>query len=344
MRRREAYATSGTRPIVRFFGGRPPKGACDSPDFVEEGYTRGVPMGGDLGPVLGRRSPRFAVMATKDPGGNGEPSTPLQRIQIVKGWVDGSGQTHERVFEVAGNRNNGAAVDLDTCAPSGAGAAQLCSVWEDPSFRPEQRAFYYARVLENPVCRWSTRLCNSLGVDCNNPGSYPAIYNDCCSTIVEKTIQERAWTSPIFYQPEGLGTKGQIRYGKSPATDRLRLELTIGRVPAELDVNANSLSITVSDDDLIYTATLPAGTLIERAPGRVFAYSDPTGSIGGIKKARLRINKHGTGTLTIDTVPLNLANAQATDHRVAVQLASGTYDQTDSRFWELTQGRLKAQR
>ncbi len=91
MRRREAYATSGTRPIVRFFGGRPPKGLCDDPDFVEEGYTRGVPMGGEIGPVLGRRSPRFAVLAMQDPGGGGEPSTPLQRIQIVKGWVDADG-------------------------------------------------------------------------------------------------------------------------------------------------------------------------------------------------------------------------------------------------------------
>ena len=343
MRRREAYATSGTRPIVRFFGGRPPKGLCDAADFVEQGYTRGVPMGGEIGPVLGRRSPRFAVTAMQDPGGGGEPSTPLQRIQIIKGWVDAAGETHERVFDVAGDADNGAGVDLDTCTPSGTGSASLCTVWEDPHFRPEERAFYYARVLENPVCRWSTRLCNSLGVDCSNPGSVPAIYADCCSDIVDKTVQERAWTSPIFYQPEGLGTKGQILYGRAPATDRLRLELTIGRVPPELDVNANSLTVTLRDDDVIYTATLPAGTMVEKTPGRTFGYSDPSGSIDGIKKARLRIDKRGTGTLTIDTVRLDLSHADATDHRVAVQLTSGTYDQTDSRFWELSQGRLKAQ-
>ncbi len=343
MRRREAYATSGTRPIVRFFGGRPPKGLCDSPDFVEEGYTRGVPMGGDLGPVLGRRSPRFAVMAMQDPGGGGEPSTPLQRIQIIKGWIDDAGQSHDRVFEVAGNADNRAAVDLDTCTPTGAGSPSLCTVWQDPSFRPEERAFYYARVLENPVCRWSTRLCNSLGVDCSNPGSIPAIYADCCTDIVDKTIQERAWTSPIFYQPEGLGTKGQILYGRSPATDRLRLELTIGRVPPELDVTANSLTVTLRDDDVIYTATLPAGAMIERTPGRTYKYSDPSGSIDGIKKARLRIDKHGTGTLKIDTVRLDLSHAEAASHRVAVELASGAYDQTDSRFWEISQRRLKAQ-
>ncbi len=112
MRRREAYATSGTRPIVRFFAGRPPKTACDDPSFVEEGYTSGVPMGGEIGPTLGRRSPRFAVMAMQDPGGNGEPSTPLQRMQIVKGWVDDAGQAHERVFEVAGDPHSDASVDI----------------------------------------------------------------------------------------------------------------------------------------------------------------------------------------------------------------------------------------
>jgi hypothetical protein len=343
MRRREAYATSGTRPIVRFFGGRPPKDLCGDPAFVEEGYTRGVPMGGEIGPVLGRRSPRFAVLAMQDPGGGGEPSTPLQRIEIIKGWVDATNQTHERVFQVAGNARNGADVDLDTCAPTGAGESSLCAVWEDPSFRPEQRAFYYARVLENPVCRWSTRLCNSLGVDCANPGSVPAIYSECCSGIVDKAIQERAWTSPIFYQPESFGTKGQILYGRNPGEDRLRLQLAIGRVPSDLDVSTNGLTVTVRDDDVVYTATLPPGAMIEKTPGRRYSYDDPTGAIGGVKKARLRINKKGTGLLTLDTVRLDLSNAEATNHRVAVELTSGDYDQRDSRFWELAQGRLRAQ-
>ena len=128
MRRREAYATSGTRPIVRFFAGTPPKGACGQADFVEQGYTNGVPMGGEIGPKLGRKSPRFAVMANQDPGGNGESSTPLQRIQIVKGWADESGEVHERVFEVAGDPHSKASVDLDTCTPTGTGFASLCTV------------------------------------------------------------------------------------------------------------------------------------------------------------------------------------------------------------------------
>jgi hypothetical protein len=301
-------------------------------------------MGGEIGPVLGKRSPRFAVMALQDPGGNGEPGTPLQRIQIIKGWVDEKHVTHEKVFDVAGNPHNGAGVDTSTCTPTGTGAASLCRTWKDPSFRPDQRAFYYARVLENPVCRWSTQLCNSLGVDCSNPGSVPSQYAECCSGIVDKTIQERAWTSPIFYQPEGIGTKGQIIYGNGAGSDRLKLQLTIGRVPSELNVNANSLTVTMRDENVIYTATLPAGTMIEKTPGRSYSYSDPAGTIGGIKKARLRINKHGTGTLSLDTVRLDLAEAQASDHRVAVEVASGAYDQTDSRFWELSQGRLRATR
>lgn len=343
MRRREAYATSGTRPIVRFFAGRPPKGACDDADFVEEGYTHGVPMGGEIGPVLGRQSPRFAVMAMKDPGGGGEPSTPLQRIQIVKGWVDRDGKAQERVFDVAG-RDNGASVDTTTCTPTGTGADSLCAVWRDPHFRPEQRAFYYARVLENPVCRWSTRLCNSIPVDCSNFNAVPVIYRECCTTLVEKTIQERAWTSPIYYQPEGLGTKGHIAFGGAPGRDRLRLQLTIGRVPSDLDVAANGLTVTVRDDDVVYTATLPPGAMIERTPGSKYVYDDPDGTIGGIKKASLRVSRNGTGLLTLDTVRLDLSNAAPTDRRVAVQVASGAYDQTDSRIWEASGSKLKAGR
>jgi hypothetical protein len=342
MRRREAYATSGTRPIVRFFGGRPPKGMCDDPSFVEQGYTTGVPMGGEIGPVLGRLSPRFAVMAMKDPGGGGEPSTPLQRVQIVKGWVDKNGVAQERVYEVAGDPDNGATVDTTTCTPSGPGADSLCTVWRDPHFRPEQRAFYYARVVENPVCRWSTRVCNTLNLNCSNLPSVPLIYRECCGSLVAKTVQERAWTSPIYYQPEGIGTKGQITFGGAPGRDRLRLQLTIGRVPSELDVAANGLTVTVRDDDVVYTATLPPGAMVERTPGSNYVYDDPAGTVGGIKKARLRVSRTGTGLLSLDTVRMDLSNAAASDRRVTVQVTSGTYDQTESRIWEASGSKLKA--
>ena len=161
MRRRETYSTSGTRPIVRVFGGRPPLDLCTNVDldFAAEGYDKGVPMGGDIGPELGKRSPRFAIQAQKDPGGL---STPLQRAQVIKGWIDDDGLTYETVYEVAGDPNNGAGVDTDTCAETGTGFDTLCTVWEDPDFDPTQNAFYYVRVVENPVCRWHKRLCNSL--------------------------------------------------------------------------------------------------------------------------------------------------------------------------------------
>ncbi len=201
MRRREVYATSGTRPIVRFFAGDLPSDLCARPDFVEQGYGRGVPMGGRLGPVgEGAAAPRFAVLALADPGVAGAPGTRLQRVQIVKGWIDAQGETHEQIFEVAGDPGNGATVDLATCEPLGAGFDSLCAVWRDPEFDRDQAAFYYPRVVENPSCRWSTWMCNRLGVVCADPASLPEQYEECCNPAVPRTIQERAWASPIWYR------------------------------------------------------------------------------------------------------------------------------------------------
>ncbi len=203
MRRREAYATSGNRPVVRFFGGWDlPANACGRNDFVELGYANGVPMGGDLPlqPNVGA-APVFAVSALRDPGGAGIAAEPLQRIQIIKGWVDANGDQQEAVFEVAGDPNNGASVDLNSCATSGDGFASLCAVWQDPGFDPDQHAFYYARVVDNPSCRWSTYQCLAAGVDCDAPETVPEAMADCCNADYPKTIQERAWTSPIWYRP-----------------------------------------------------------------------------------------------------------------------------------------------
>ncbi|MBI5503370.1 MAG: DUF3604 domain-containing protein [Deltaproteobacteria bacterium] len=205
LRRREVYATSGTRPIVRFFGGwKYGAGLCNRKRGAGIADHRGVPMGGDLKATPPRAgAPKFFVSALMDAGTPAQLGTPLQRIQIVKGWVDADGNTQEQVFDVAGDANNGAAVDTDTCETSGPGADSLCAVWEDPGFDASQRAFYYARVLENPTCRWSQRYCNSLGVDCSDPPNVPAEYAQCCDARVNKTVQERAWTSPIWYKPQG---------------------------------------------------------------------------------------------------------------------------------------------
>jgi hypothetical protein len=201
MQRREAYGTSGTRPVVRFFGGWDyPSDLCESADFVEAGYAGGVPMGGDLASRPDSdASPRFAVSALQDSGTPDNPGTPLQRVQIVKGWVE-DGQAFEKVFDVAGGDHT-ASVDLATCERRGEGARSLCAVWEDPGFSRGQRAFYYARVLENPTCRWSQKLCVDAGISCQDPSSMQPGFEGCCSEAHIPVVRERAWTSPIWYAP-----------------------------------------------------------------------------------------------------------------------------------------------
>lgn len=118
---------------------------------------------------------------------------PLQRLQVIKGWADEAGNHHQRVFDVAGDGGNGATVDPFTCAPQGEGFAQLCAVWQDPEFDANRRAIYYLRAVENPSCRYSAWQCLSLPeedrpADCENPQMGPF-------------IQERAWSSPIWYTP-----------------------------------------------------------------------------------------------------------------------------------------------
>ncbi len=206
MKRRETYSTSGTRIILRMFGmwtdsGSPLMTMCTDPDFVEIGYTNGVPMGGDM-PVRPAGSvPTFAVYAHKDVGVSGNPnvlSTPLQKIQIIKGWVDESGP-HEIVYTINPDgkpEDTGASVNTDTCVTEGAGYDNLCNVWQDPDFNPDQHAFYYARAIENPVCRWSAYFCNEVTDPCSKAG-----YEACCDPEFPLTIQERAISSPIWYTP-----------------------------------------------------------------------------------------------------------------------------------------------
>ena len=130
----------------------------------------------------------------------GHPGTALQRIQIVKGWVEGD-LVREHVYDVAGDPDNGASVDLASCATRGAGFDHLCTVWRDPDFEAAAPAFYYARVVENPSCRWHRYLCLAAGVTCDDSAGVPDGLEVCCSDEVPSTLQERAWTSPIWYTP-----------------------------------------------------------------------------------------------------------------------------------------------
>jgi len=199
LKRREAYGTSGPRLNVRFFGGWSfDAGLCEADDLVEIGYREGVPMGGTLPrPPRGAAAPRFVVSALRDPGASG---LPLQRVQIVKGWLEGEA-LREAVWEVAGDPGNGADVDLSSCEPRGAGFDALCAVWRDPDFDPAERAFYYARAVENPRCRWSQQLCVARGVRCEDPATLSEELAACCSEQHVRSIQERAWSSPIWYRP-----------------------------------------------------------------------------------------------------------------------------------------------
>ncbi len=235
LKNRETYATSGTRPIVRLFGGFGlPGNMCQRGDFAQQGYDHGVPMGGMLTGAPSRGGLKLAVSALWDPGWAGQVGTKLQRIQIIKGWIDkDTNESREKVYDVAGKAND-ARVNLDSCVPEGRGHKDLCAVWTDPDFDKDEHAFYYARVLENPSCRWNQHYCNARGVDCSAsrgtcrtesktdifngdgcstnadcgggicvlPPSYTTWEDQqCCSDIVPKTVQQRAWTSPIWYTP-----------------------------------------------------------------------------------------------------------------------------------------------
>lgn len=204
MRAKETYGTSGPRMAVRFFGGWDfDDDLCDDPQMIETGYARGVPMGGrlDARADQGPPGPMFVVDALRDPGTAELAGTPLQRVQIIKGWLDSTGQRHVEVVDVAGGDNQ-ASVDPQTCEPTLPADQtphdRLCAVWRDPNFDPTQRAYYYVRVLENPTCRWSTRDCNALAAD---PGAeLPAA---CTNGAHATAVQERAWTSPIWVEPVG---------------------------------------------------------------------------------------------------------------------------------------------
>ncbi len=201
LRRRETFATSGPRIVFRLFAGWHLDDRMCGADFAVRGDADGVPMGGELPAPPPGGAPVVAAWALQDPGTAESPGVPLQRLQIIKLWV-ADGEARETVIDVAGDPANGASVDPATCETSSAGFAQLCAVWRDPDFDPRAPALYYARAVQNPTCRWSAFACNAAGVRCEDSSTIRTGYEACCDEAYPKAVQERAWTSPVWYTPE----------------------------------------------------------------------------------------------------------------------------------------------
>ena len=197
MKRKEVYATTGTRLLVRVFAGWDFSEAdLDRSDFAKHGYENGVPMGGDLSGAPEGKAPTLLIRALRDVDGAN-----LDRVQVIKGWLDANGETQEKVYDVAwsGDRRPGAdgklppvgnTVNVEEASyDNSIGSPFLQAFWTDPEFDPGERAFYYVRVLEIPTPRWTTYDAKFFGVEL--PDDVPA------------SIQERAYTSPIWYTPAG---------------------------------------------------------------------------------------------------------------------------------------------
>lgn len=193
--RREVFGTSGPRIEPRFFGGWGyDDDLCSSPDMLQQAYDHGVPMGSDLKVRSGDAPPAFLAHARVDPA---EGATPLQQLQLIKGWIDEDGAARYKIYTIAGTPDNGAGVDVATGKRFGSGHRELCTVFEDPDFDPAQPSFYYLRVLENPSPRWSLWDCMRIPA-----AQRPPVCDD--TSGVPKVIQEMAWSSPIWYRPDSL--------------------------------------------------------------------------------------------------------------------------------------------
>jgi hypothetical protein len=251
MYRKETFATSGTRIRVRFFGGWSyDDDSVKGKDWVKAAYAGGVPMGADLPPPKGA-APTFAVWAVKDPT-----AANLDRIQIVKGWSQ-NGQSFEKIYDVAwaGDREPDiwtgrippieSTVDIDEATYSNSeGARELATVWTDPEFDPTLHAFYYARVLEIPTPRWSTIQAKQIGV--------------APPDVVPATVQERAWSSPIWYAPNaeartqatpGVTVASLTAGGARPLTEAELTKLVVGKsVWVQNDVTGEKLKIRYDEN------------------------------------------------------------------------------------------------
>ena len=268
MQRKETFAVSGPHIKVRLFGGwEYTADTLKDKDWIKTGYARGVPMGGDLPPAKAK-APTFMAWAVKDPT-----SGSLDRIQIVKGWTK-NGQSFEKIFDVAwaGERKPnkgtgvvppiGSTVDVENATYTNTiGAVELKTVWTDPEFDPSLHAFYYARVLEIPTPRWTTIQAKKMGI--------------APPDVVPATLQERAWTSPIWYTPDAEARKA-AKPGVTVADLRKQgaVSLNDAQLKALIVEKSVWLQNTVTGDKykIVYSALgkgAPASTVTPSQPGYV---------------------------------------------------------------------------
>ena len=212
-----------------------------------------------------------------------------------------------------------------------------------PHFDPHVPAFYYARILENPTCRWSTRTCKAAGVDpfstdcAAQAASAGSDFASCClgpgsDPFVAPTIQERAWSSPVWYRPEGIArVRGRVTFGTRGAGDTLSLRVWVGRGSA-IDPLTRDLSVRIADAGTIFAVTIPAGTLTRRGR-RLLSFTDRNGGLPGVRRVSYSSHASGPGLLRIDTRRLDLSQVDREDHMVGVTLASGTYRADHARRW-----------
>ncbi len=347
LRRRETYATSGTRPTLRFFAGEIDGVDCGVPDLLRRSYERGVPMGGEIGTGRAGASPRFVVLAQKDPGTPEAPGADLERAQIVKGWVDRAGVTHERVFDVAKSPTaDSVRIDPATCSADAPGSSELCTTWEDPEFDPALRAFYYVRLVENPTCRWSTLVCREQGIDplssscAAEAARAGAAWTDCCldssgDAFAAAVVRERAWGSPVWYRPDAIASVGgaiDVGHGS------LALDLAFGRLPGALVSREASLRLRVTDDEDVVSIDVPPEAWSEEPAGggtRIW------GARAGAYDVRIARESDGSGSLRIEASGVDVSGVDPVDHAVRVSVESGLFRSAHERLWRFSGRRLE---
>ncbi|MBU6282588.1 DUF3604 domain-containing protein, partial [bacterium] len=251
-----------------------------------------------------------------------------------------------RVFDVATSATaDSVRVDPATCEADRRGASELCTVWQDPEWDPSLRAFYYVRLLENPTCRWSTRVCREHGVDplssaCAAEAARAGeSWRDCCldtsgDGFAEATVRERAWSSPVWVRPDGISSvEGSIDAARGEAG----LAIAIGALPGALAPPVAPLRLRASDARDLLSLDVPPGAWVEEAIGpggrRWRAATDAA-------EFSIESAADGSAVLRVDGRGLPVPGTDGVDHAVRLSLESGVYRAAHERRWRVDGARL----